>query len=348
MSEVALRSDVTITVSDRVQRLATLRLTGLPLDRFISAVANSLGLTVTTAEGAWFVFDGLPTALSAYTAADSREISLRHISADAALNLLPEFLVRYLRPSEREDAIVAYGPTNLLDRIEADVAMLDRPGHAVRITTAMVEVSGEDASEALWSLLRRTPTTVRLAPAEGRLRIEDSDESLDDLVVRIQALETDVKLKVDVRPSLRVQQGQSARLFVGDRQFYQFLQDGYNLTLTSTEAGVSLLVSAGAITEDAISAYVALDVSTFRGSRRPPIVDTREASANVILSNGGTLIVGGGIVERARFRARASLYGIPGRKRDSGRCSEIVFLVGAEIITDESDAATRLPFGREI
>jgi Flp pilus assembly secretin CpaC len=145
-----------------------------------------------------------------------------------------------------------------------------------------------------------------------------------------------------------VQQGQSARLFVGDRQFYQFLQDGYNLTLTSTEAGVSLLVSAGAITEDAISAYVALDVSTFRGSRRPPIVDTREASANVILSNGGTLIVGGGIVESARFRDRDSLYGIPGRKRDSGRCSEIVFLVGAEIITDESDAATRLPFGREI
>jgi hypothetical protein len=348
MSEVALRSDVTITVSDRVQRLATLRLTGLPLDRFISAVANSLGLTVTTAEGAWFVFDGLPTALSAYTAADSREISLRHISADAALNLLPEFLVRYLRPSEREDAIVAYGPTNLLDRIEADVAMLDRPGHAVRITTAMVEVSGEDASEALWSLLRRTPTTVRLAPAEGRLRIEDSDGSLDDLVVRIQALETDVNLKVDVRPSLRVQQGQSARLFVGDRQFYQFLEDGYNLTLTSTEAGVSLLVSAGAIAEDAISAYVALDVSTFRGSRRPPIVDTREASANVILSNGGTLIVGGGIVESAKFRDRDSLYGIPGRKRDFDRCSEIVFLVGAEIITDESDAATRLPFGREI
>ncbi len=349
VSEVATRSGATITVSDRVQRLATMRLTGLPLDQFLRAVARSLGLTVTTAEGTWFIYDGLPTALSAYTAADSREIRLRHISADRALDLLPEFLVRYLRPGEREDSILAYGPTNLLDRIEADVAMLDRPGHAVRITTAMVEVSSDEASEALWSLLRQGPTVYRATPAEGRLRIQDSNQSLDDLVLKITALDTNDKLKVDVRPSLRVQQGQTARLFVGDRQFYQFLENGSNLSLTSTEAGVSLVVSAGAIAEDAISAYVALNVSTFRGARRPPIVDTREASVSLILANGGTLIACGGIVESSRFGNRDSLYGIPGHKQDSGRCSEIVFLIGAEIVDDESDGANlELPFGRGI
>ncbi|HCA48256.1 MAG TPA: hypothetical protein DEP45_13155, partial [Armatimonadetes bacterium] len=82
---------------------------------------------------------------------------------------------------------------------------------------------------------------------------------------------------------------------------------------------------------------------------RPPIVDTREASVSLILANGGTLIACGGIVESSRFGNRDSLYGIPGHKQDSGRCSEIVFLIGAEIVDDESDGANlELPFGRGI
>jgi len=340
MSEVAAQAGASIYVSDRVERLATLRLMGMPLERFVAAVADSLGLTATAADGAWFISDGLPSSLAPYTAGTSREIRLRYASADTVVALLPEFLLRYLRPGATQDSVVAHGPKNLLDRIEEDVAFLDHPARAVRITGVTVEASGSRSRQAMWSALRRAPTSLELDAPDGRLRIEDSGESLDELVARVQALDTRERVKVDVRPSLRVEQGQYASLFVGTRQFYQFLRNGYILELASTEAGVQLYVRPNAVGDDAINTYVALDVSTFRGGRRPPTVDTRKASATLLLGSGESMIIGGGLMDSAAMREKAGLPGLTGRRAASDRTREVVFLIGVEVVPERGDDAS--------
>jgi len=340
MSEVAARAGASIYVSDRIERLATLRLMGLPLERFVPTVAESLGLTATTADGAWFISDGLPSSLAPYTAGRSREIRLRYASAEMVVGLLPEFLLRYVRPGATQDSVVAYGPESLLDRIERDIALLDHPVRAVRLTGVTIEASGARSREAMWSALRRDAASLELDVPEGQVRIEDSGESLDELVARIQALDTSERVQVDVRPSLRVEQGQYASLFVGNRQFYQFLRNGSVLELASTEAGVQLYVRPNAVGDDAISAYVSLDVSTFRGGRRPPTVDTREASATLLLASGESMIIGGGLVDSSNMRDKAGLPGLGGRALSSDRTREVVFLIGVEVVPEQGDDAS--------
>lgn len=333
MSEVASRAGVSIYVSDRIERRVTLRLAGVQVDRFVPMLARSIGLTAVSGGGGWYVSDGLPSSLAPYTAGDSRTIRLSYLSAEQAIGLLPEFLLRYLRPGATQDVIVAHGPTRLLDRIEADIALLDRPARAVLVTTATVEATGEDSRLAMWSVLRGGSTTIDLDPADGRLRITHGDEPLEDLVASLQALSSTGRLRVDVRPSLRVEEGYYATLFVGARQYYQFLNYGYLLQLASTEAGVRLHVRPSAVGEDLVSAYVALDVSTFRGRRRPPIVDTRQASATLLLSADRSMIVAGGIRDSSAMRETAGLPGgLRGRSAKTDQTREIVFLVGAEVI----------------
>lgn len=344
MSEVASVTGRSIYVSDRIERLGTVRLEGVETERFVTALASALGLTASRSEEAWYISDGLPSSLAPYTAGGSRTITLSHLRADAAIGLLPEFLLRYLRPSAGGDAIVAHGPAELLDRIEADVRYLDRPSRAVRVRTAMVEASGSRARRVLWSVLREGTRRVELDAADGTVVISRLDESQDDILAQLRALETTERLSVSVRPSLTVEEGQHAEIFAGVRQFFQFLRRGEVLDLDSTEAGVRLAVRPGAVGDDVVQTYVALEVSTIRGTRRPPVVDRREASATLLLGSGDSMIVGGGLVDSSHLGERTGP--LPARPVDEERMREVVFLVGAEIVpgsgsTTESELARR-------
>ncbi|MBD3293022.1 MAG: hypothetical protein GF393_08870 [Armatimonadia bacterium] len=336
MEQVAERTGRSVYVNDRVERLATLRLQDIAVERFVEVVAASLGLTSHFEDNAWYISDGLPSSLAPYTAGDSRTIRLNYMEADAAIAMLPEFLLRFLRPSPTGDAIVAHGPTRLLDRIEADVTLLDKPRRAVRIHTTMVQASTARGRQLMWSILRGGSTTIDLDGAEGEIRITHGDEPQEDLVAQLRALAEREKISVTVRPSLLVEEGQHAYLFSGVKQFFQFLRYGERLDLDSTEAGVGLYVRPYAIGERLVRSFVQLEVSTIRGNRQPPVVDTREAWSTLLLGSGESMIVSGGLLDRSHFSERGGpaplAPEIPGVDTSGDQTREIVFLVGAEVV----------------
>lgn len=339
MREFAAATDQSVYVSDSIERLVTLQLEGTRVGGFVPAVATALGLTARLSDGAWYISDGLPSSLAPYTSGGSRTIRLSYLQAEAAIALLPEFLLRYLRPSATNDAIVAYGPTRLLDRIEADLRYLDRPSRAVRVRTAMIEASGARARRILWSALHGDSSQIELNATDGTLRITHLDEPQRDLVARLRAIDTGEELAVSVRPSLVVQEGQHAAIFAGVRQFFQFLRRGEVLDLDSTEAGVRLSVRPNAVGDGVVQVHVALDVSTIRGSRRPPVVDRREASATLLLSSGESMVISGGLVDDSHIGERTGP--VPTRPLDDEQTREIVFLIGAEIVAGSALDADR-------
>lgn len=349
MEEVALKTDQSIYVSDRIERLATLRLEEIPVERFVAVVAAGLGLTASSEEGAWYVSDGLPSSLAPYTAGDSRTFRMNYLGAEEAIDLLPEFLLRYLRPSPTNDAVVAHGPSQLLDRIAEDLRYLDRPPRSVRVRTAMVEASTARGRQLMWSLLRGGSTTVDVDGPEGSISITRGEEPQQDLVAQLRALSETEDVEVSVRPSLLVEEGQYATIFAGIRQFFQFLQYGTDLELDSIEAGVQLHVRPYAIGDDIVSAYAALDVSTIRGNRQPPILDSREASATLLLGSGESMIVAGGLLDASSFGGTGGpgpLRPLPGFDTQGKQMREIIFLIGAEVVTargsnDEDELAQR-------
>ncbi len=351
MSEVASETGRSIYVNDRVERLATLQLEQVPVERFVSVVASALGLTAHSAEGAWYVSDGLPGSLAPYTAGETRTIRLYYLGAEDAIGLLPEFLLRYLRPSPTDDAIVAHGPKQLLDRIQQDLELLDRPRRAVRVRTAMVEASTARGRKLMWRVLRGGSTTTDIDGTGGTVRITRDEEPQEDLVADLQALAEGEAISVRVRPSLLVEEGQHASIFAGAEQYFQFLRYGENLDLDSVEAGVRLFVRPYAVGDEAISLYVALDVSTIRGNRQPPVVDSREASATLLLASGESMIVAGGLVDASHFSQRDGpaplMPEMPGLATRGDQEREIVFLIGADVVPGRGNDADELAQRRE-
>ncbi|MGC9318313.1 MAG: hypothetical protein ACP5KN_09830 [Armatimonadota bacterium] len=341
MSELAERAGVNIYVSDRVHRLATVHLAETDLRGLIEAVAAGLGLTASFDRDAWYISDGLPSSLAPFTAGESRTFRLKYLTADQAMNLLPEFLLRYLRPSPTNDTITAHGPQQLLDRIESDLRTLDQPTRAVRLRLAVIEAAAGSLSRRVWRLLRGGSTTVEVDGEEGAIRFRHGAEPIDRLIARVRALDEADDIFVDVRPTLTVEPGQWAGLFSGEEQYYQFLRDGRRLELNRIEAGVRLWMRPRATAGELIESSISVRVANFRGRRQPPVIDTREVSSTVLLRSGDTMIVGGGLRLADSFQEDSGprpfrdawlLRDITERTEDSTRVREIIFLISAEVV----------------
>ncbi len=361
MERVSEATGVPILVDDLVKRLATVRLTGVDLDGFVNGVVTGYGLTAVKQDGAYFISDGLPTSLAPYTAAETRIFPVKYLGAETAINLLPNFLLRYLRPSASGDAVIAQGPAQLLDRIGEDLAVLDKPVQAVRVRAVMVQAHGMRASQRLWHLLRGGDhTTVGVDVGEGSLSFRRGEQPLDHYVAAIRALREREQVDVKVQPALVVRPGASAEIFVGEREYYQ-QQARYwwqqRMQLRHAEAGVRLWCWPRATGSGLIETHVRLEVSTLRrGLAGGPIVDRRNLRGTLLLSSGDTLIVGGGLYpgqsKREQRRARTA-HGLPllahtlEGPSDVEELHEVLFLLRAEQMS-VAESASDMPVPEEM
>jgi type II secretory pathway component GspD/PulD (secretin) len=361
MERVSEATGVPIFIDDLVKRLATVRLTDVDLDRFVSAVVAGYGLTAVREDGAYLVSDGLPTSLAPYTAGRTRVFKLKHLGASTAINLLPNFLLHYLRPSASGDAVVAHGPEQLLDRIAEDLAVLDKPVQAVRVRAVVVEAHDTTASRRLWRLLRGGDRTVVAVDTErGSLGFRRGERPLERYVAAIEALDRRGKIEVRGQPALVVLPGTGAEIFVGERQYYQqlaaFWWQEEDVELRYAEAGVRLWCRPRATGSGLIETRVRVEVSTLRrGLVGAVVVDRRRARGTMLLQSGETLILGGGLylhqAERERHRPgplrRVPLLGAASRAEAQGdELREVVFLLCAEQVeTSQPAAAAPAPGG---
>jgi len=344
-------------VDDRVQRLATVHLAGVTLERLMAAVANGYGLTATVQGGAWTISDGLPSSMAPYIVGEMRVLQLDYLDAAAAIDLLPNFLIRYVRPSTSGDAVIAQGPPQLLNRIEQDLRVLDRPVRMVKVRTAVVEASDTVASERLWRLLRGGRTRVRFDPGAGSIGIERGDRSLERYVAAIRALRARGRVTVTVQPEMIVYPGSRGLIFVGERQYYQFVQQTWwgeeNVTLESADAGVRLDCRPRPTGSGLIESRIQVEVSTLRRvTGGPPVIDTRSAFGTLLVRGGDTMVIGGGLV-LSQGEAQRQAPWPPGQSGPLGRAAEarsdeqqmreIVFLMSSEVVEGKLPAEAAMP-----
>ncbi len=349
MDQVAAVAGAPILVDDDVQRLATVRLCGVTIERLMSAVANGYGLSVSERDGVWAISDGLPGSMAPYVAGQARVIDVKHIGAGTAIDLLPDFLLRYLRPSASGDSIIAHGPPQLLDRIERDVLVLDHRAPMVQVRTAVVEAYDTTGSERMWRFLRGGRSQVSWDGSEGFVRFRHGDRSLDRYVAYLTALNTRGQVRVNVQPTMVLRAGTWGELFVGEKQYYQYVQRRWqgdeSVKLASAEAGVRLGCWTRPTGSGLIETYVNVEVSNLRrSSGTTPVIDRRRANGSVLVQSGDTMIIGGGLTLGMHEQGRSAPTPMRslGPLTDgfgSGQVRERVFLISAEIIDDVGPAA---------
>ena len=263
------------------------------------AIARGYGLSVRMTDGVYYVTEGLPTEVDSYWASSTATFPLRNVSPSQALDLLPDFLLRYVHVNAEQNAVVAAGPPQLLDKLESDLRAIDQPPRQIELSAVLVEereAGGLDLATEL--VLASGGHTLRAAGATGSLGYELVEDGLRDLQVKLQALRDRDVVATRVCPSITVASGSHAELFLGKRHYFAFLATRggvQEVTLTSTDVGSAL--SADPWTGDGRSITIPLRVQANTvvsvDSAGLPLVATREARGTVRMISGDTLIFSG-------------------------------------------------------
>lgn len=325
------------------------------------AIARAYGLSVRVAGGIYYVTEGLPTEVDAYWAAPTVSFGLQHVPADVALDLLPDFLLRYVHADEEQNALVATGPPQLLDKLDADLRVIDRPQHQIELSALLVEeraTGGLDlASDVIFASGEHE---FGVLGETGRLSCQRVSESVDDLHVRLRALEETGRIHTEVQPSVTVCSGEQAEVFLGKRHLFQFLTSGEDQEVVLESTDVGSRISAEPWTGDGGTITVPLRVQANTllsiDAKGLPLVATREVKGTVRIESGDTIVLAGLAMDTAeRQRRRAGPREVPivgdigrAKRRDRAQNSVLV-LLSASVASraNRSNEPVQRPIERE-
>ena len=304
---------VPVYIDDQVQRRASVELDGMTVQEVLQAIARAYGLSLVHRDGAYFLSSGVPEATAAYWTSTVGHIPLKYISADSALHSLPDILLSYVRPDPESNSLVVVGPSELVEKVRRDVAVLDRPVWHTRLRAWLVECtcSGDDlrnvrlelsGGEANWQI-----------DSDGRLFVDVAGRRPREILANLRALRRRGLVRVRSSPSIAVANGQGAELFAGQRQYYWRLMTNFRgiqeIGVTYAEAGVRLACLTYASREAIRAAFEFRSDAFVRGGKAPTALQRRVATTLRVRS--GDMVVAGGLRELSsdRRHGRSGIYG---------------------------------------
>ncbi len=85
--------------------------------------------------------EGVPSDLPTYRRSETASFPMKYLKASDSQSLLPSFLFKYVHANPQQNAVVVTAPSQLLQKIGADLHALDLPPAMVMIECAIVELS---------------------------------------------------------------------------------------------------------------------------------------------------------------------------------------------------------------
>jgi len=295
VAALARQTGTDVSLDDRVQRQASAYLEGLSLEQTLQMLGAGYGLTVSRTADGYYLGPALPDSPAAYQATHVRTIPLRYLEAEETPGLLPDLLLRYVRPSADSNSIVAVGPPEMLDKLERDLRILDRPAVHCRLRAWLV--SAEQDDEEVRSLLLGATggTTSVQVDSSGQIRVEVVRQDTSKFVAQLRALVRRGRAKLAALPSLLVSNGEQAELFLGEQAYYWRLvgRREQELALTPVQIGSRLQVRPR-IAGEQVAAWVSAENSSLIGDNGlGPLVERRSVVGEVRMTSGQALLIGG-------------------------------------------------------
>ena len=288
-----------IIVDDGVHRRLTCRLTDIDLAEFLRTTAYGYGLAVARRDGFIYVSNAIPDNVASYWLSSSVPIPLRHLSAGDALQLLPEYVLRFVRPNDTGNALVATGPPPLVEKIRADIHKLDQRGLQISVRVVLVELGTEmSAQRDLEAAIAGGTTDYTTSSTGTGLRFGVLQQRLSEIRARLKFLRRRGEVKLHVEPHLTVASGEEAEFFFGEKQYFKFKRvgsQGPELSIEAADVGVRLKVTPWGAVREHITVPMTVEASNIMsvGAGGLPRVARRKATSCLALGSGDTIIVGG-------------------------------------------------------
>jgi len=299
LNEISLQTGINIIADQSVSGIVTVDLQNVPLEKALRMILISGGYTFKKIDDFYFV--GLPDTnnRSFYSLSELEVIELQYINVEKILNVLPGRLEEFVEGDRQSNILTINAPPKYLDKIMEIINKLDKPQKQVEVKVLVTEIDSRYMEEYGANLFNFNDATVGNNELgydmKSNLLVLQTD-IYGKLLSRIKLLKEDKKATIEANPKVLLAEGETAELFIGDRQILLLNSEDDDIAsrIEKVQVGVALNVTAQRVNEDGILLNIVPEVSHFIDSQRPNII-IKESSVDttVSLKNGQTIALAG-------------------------------------------------------
>jgi hypothetical protein len=278
-----------------------MHLEGMTLEDALESIARAYGLVVGYIDGSYALAPGWPTSGAPYNFSVQRSFPIRYLRAEEAADLLPNALDRYTHVDRDHNAIVATGSPELLEKIGADLAVMDKPPPLIEVEAIVVDTAQDyDLIGELDLQLADGTTSLGWASGTGDITFRIISDPPQRVRAALSALEQRAAVNTRAQARATAWNGDYVRVFSGVLQYFPFRTTSgrsrrQEITLRRAEVGVRLsgwfyTGGAGVILS---RIYFRANNIVSVSPEGLPFVATRYARSLLRLADGDTIYVGG-------------------------------------------------------
>lgn len=310
LDEIGNQTGTKISLAEASPAVASMHLEGMTLLDALESIARAYSLVVGRIDGGYALAPSWPTSGAPYSFSVQRSFPIRYLPAEEAADLLPNALDRYTHVDRDHNAIVATGSPELLEKISADLAVIDKPPPMIEAEAIVVDTARDyDLIRELNLQFADGTTSLTWASGTGDITFRVVSDPSQRVRAALSALEQRGTVKTRAQARVTAWNGEYARVFSGVLQYFPFRTTwgrGRRQEITLQRAPVGVYLSGWFHTggEGVILSRIYFSANNIVSVSPEglPFVATRYARALLRLADGDTIYVGGLTVTQSETR----------------------------------------------
>lgn len=308
LRDISAQTGVNILSEPSVQGWVTMELLEVPLEEALDMIAGPLGYTWVK-QGNYYIVGSADAQNPAYHMfTDTEVIRLRYAQADAVAKLLSEFFEPNVKVDPVANVIAVTGTRSVIDRVKADIALIDKPAKQVILEAVVMEMTTDTGknNKADWRVQASVGAPDPVMPLSGFVDFVSGMWSgkvsmqggLTQLLTSIKIMVDSGEAEITATPKLMALDGHTAEIFLG-REKYISVSTTTTETMTQSrleaiKTGITLRFTPRITDSGEIIMVIEPEVSdAVEVTGGFPIVNRRTVSTTVMLRDGETLVIGG-------------------------------------------------------
>jgi len=324
-SDITFDTNVTVQVGPLVVGSVSLAASQMPVGLILDLITTAAGATYVRQAENVYLIAAINTKSPAFPSiAETEMVDLQYVKVTQLRDLLPDYLLEYVRLSADEPHALVTAPSKLKQSIIRVIRAVDQPQTQLVMRALVVELSEEAARELgfAWAMdSSRTPVPEGGRIPSNRVNAFNGAQALQEgvfghdlgatfvgefthkLQASLRSLQESGQAQIRVDTRLMTQNGKPADLNFRLQQFFR-IETGTvafpRIDLEKIESGVKL----EATPQISRSGDITLDLSTTvddvvaLSSNGLPVVQTRNANSTVRVQDGDTIVIAGMVEER--------------------------------------------------
>ena len=186
LEDITAQTGVNIIADPSVSGIISVSLEGVELERALDRVLAGTGFRVSRQPDYYLVFNPDASADFFTDVAQTLLIRLDNLTPNSARSLLAQPLQRYVRVDEASERLAVTAPTDLMERIVADLRLIDQGNDKATTFVALEFIRSENVRNLLPENLQRF---VRTDPGRNTIAVTAPEENRTEILRMIRRLD---------------------------------------------------------------------------------------------------------------------------------------------------------------